>query len=105
MDLPLKLTLERLANGVSPSSVSMAFADWANHLLVSPSKQAELGRSAVGKWLLWLQYGHRAWQGECAACAQPLPPDKRFSRPGGKRCRMPRWPRRSCCSSNGGAKP
>lgn len=25
-------------NGVSPGSVSMAFADWADHLMASPSK-------------------------------------------------------------------
>lgn len=67
-------------NGVSPSSVSMAFADWADHLIASPSKQAELGQSALQKWLLLLQYGHHAWQGECAACVEPLPQDKRFSR-------------------------
>jgi polyhydroxyalkanoate synthase len=79
MDLPLKLTLARLANGVSPGSVTMAFADWAHHLAVSPAKQAELGRSALAKWMLWLQYGHHAWQGDCRSCIEPLPQDRRFS--------------------------
>jgi polyhydroxyalkanoate synthase len=81
MDLPLKLALARLANGISPASVNLAFSDWANHLLVSPSRQAELGHSALEKWLLWLQYGQHAWQGDCRACVQPLPQDKRFSKP------------------------
>jgi polyhydroxyalkanoate synthase len=81
MDLPLKLTLARLANGISPGSVAMAFADWAHHLAVSPAKQAELGRSALQKWMLWLQYGQHAWQGECRSCIDPLPQDKRFSPP------------------------
>jgi polyhydroxyalkanoate synthase len=81
MDLPVKLALARLANGVSPSSVTGAFADWATHLLVSPSKQAELGQSALQKWLLWLQYGQHAWHGDCTACVEPAPQDKRFSRP------------------------
>ncbi len=81
IDLPLKLRLARLTNGVSPGSVSMAFADWANHLLASPAKQTELGQSALQKWLLWLQYGHHAWQGECPVCVEPLPQDKRFSPP------------------------
>lgn len=81
MDLPVKQTLARLANGISPASVNMAFADWANHLLVSPSRQADLGQSALQKWLLWLQYGQQAWQGHCSPCIQPLPQDRRFSRP------------------------
>ena len=33
MDRPLKLGLARLANGISPGSVSMAYADWLTHLL------------------------------------------------------------------------
>ena len=42
MDLPLKAGLARLTHGVSPASVAGAYADWFTHLLVSPSRQADL---------------------------------------------------------------
>lgn len=80
MDLPLKLWLARLAHGVSPVSVALAYADWFTHLVVSPSKQADMAASAVRKGLLGLQYAAPyALQGECAYCVEPRPQDKRFS--------------------------
>jgi polyhydroxyalkanoate synthase len=81
MDLPLKLGLARLANGISPSSVAMAYSDWLTHLLVSPSKQADLASSALRKTLMWLQYSTHAWHGDCHRCVEPAPQDKRFSPP------------------------
>ena len=56
MDLPLKLWLARLAHGISPASVALAYADWLTHFMVSPSKQADMAASAVRKGLLGLQY-------------------------------------------------
>jgi len=79
LDLPLKLGLARLANGISPASVAMAYADWLVHLAVSPSKQAELAASAWRKSLTWGHYATHAWRGECARCIEPLPQDKRFA--------------------------
>jgi polyhydroxyalkanoate synthase len=80
MDLPLKLWLARLAHGISPVSVALAYADWLTHLMVSPSKQADMAASAVRKSLLGLQYAAPyAMQGECAYCVEPRPQDKRFS--------------------------
>ncbi|HMA07476.1 MAG TPA: poly-beta-hydroxybutyrate polymerase N-terminal domain-containing protein, partial [Ramlibacter sp.] len=79
MDRPLKLALARLANGISPSSVSMAYSDWLTHLLVSPSKRADLASSALRKTLMWLQYAGHAWHGDCHRCVEPAPEDKRFS--------------------------
>lgn len=79
MDRPLKLALARLANGISPASVSMAYADWLTHLMVSPSKRADLGSSALRKTLMWLQYLSHAWHGEGHCCVEPAPEDKRFS--------------------------
>ena len=81
MDLPIKLGLARLAHGVSPSSVAQAFSDWLTHLAVSPSKQAELASSALGKALQWQHYAAHSWQGHCDRCVEPVPEDKRFSRP------------------------
>jgi polyhydroxyalkanoate synthase len=81
MDLPIKLGLARLAHGVSPSSVAQAFSDWLTHLVVSPSKQAELASSALEKALMWQDFTARVWQGHCEPCIKPAPEDKRFSRP------------------------
>jgi polyhydroxyalkanoate synthase len=80
MDLPVKLGLARAAHGVSPASVALAYADWFAHLLVSPSKQAELAASALRKGLQWQHYATHAWRGDCPHCVEPLPQDKRFSR-------------------------
>lgn len=81
MDLPLKLGLARFTHGISPAAVAMAYADWFAHLVVSPSRQADLLASAMRKALLWTQYAPRAWQGDCARCVDPAPQDKRFSPP------------------------
>ncbi|MDO9400491.1 MAG: alpha/beta fold hydrolase [Polaromonas sp.] len=81
MDLPLKLWLGRLAHGISPASVTLAYADWLSHLLASPSKQADLAASALRKSLLWRQHVQQSWHGECPLCVEPLPQDKRFSPP------------------------
>jgi polyhydroxyalkanoate synthase len=79
MDRPLKLALARLANGISPASMLMAYADWFAHLLVSPSKNADLAASALRKNLAWLHCATHGWQGECRRCVEPKPEDKRFS--------------------------
>ncbi|WP_096695658.1 alpha/beta hydrolase [Polaromonas sp. AER18D-145] len=79
MDLPLKLGLARFTHGVSPASVAGAYADWFTHLLVSPSRQAELLADALRKGLLWTQYAPQAWRGDCVRCVEPAPQDKRFS--------------------------
>ncbi len=79
MDLPVKLGLARLAHGVSPASLALAYSDWFTHLLVSPSKQAELAGSALRKALSWQQYAANAWHPKARCCVEPLPQDKRFS--------------------------
>jgi polyhydroxyalkanoate synthase len=81
LDLPLKTTLARLANGISPGSVAMAQFDWLTHLAVSPSRQAELASSALRKYLLWLQYVTDCARGDGRTCVEPMPDDKRFARP------------------------
>ncbi|MFC5499415.1 PHA/PHB synthase family protein [Caenimonas terrae] len=81
LDLPLKLALARLAHGVSPAAVSLALADWWIHLLVSPSRHAELASSAMRKSLQWSHYAQHGWHGECPRCVEPLPQDRRFAPP------------------------
>ncbi len=79
-ELALHRWLARLSHGVSPVSVSLAYADWFNHLLLSPSKQVDLLFSAVSKSLVWLQYAAQSWQDESAPKLAPTPRDKRFVR-------------------------
>lgn len=81
LDLPLKLAIARLANGISPSSLAQAHADWLTHLAVSPSKQAELATSALLKSVRWAGFLARSLQGPCEECVCPQAGDKRFSRP------------------------
>jgi polyhydroxyalkanoate synthase subunit PhaC len=79
LDVPLKAGLARLAHGISPESIALAYSDWLSHLLVSPSKQVDLQATAWRSWLLWLQYAQQAAFGGCAHCLEPTPQDKRFS--------------------------
>jgi polyhydroxyalkanoate synthase subunit PhaC len=81
MDLPLKLAIARLANGVSPAALAQAQTDWWLHLMTSPSRQAQLVASALHKAQAWLHYLGHAAQGPCEDCVAPAPQDKRFSRP------------------------
>ena len=79
IDLPLKLGLARMAHGISPASLGMAYLDWFLHLLVSPSRQADLAASALRKGLLWQQYAAQSWSHGSGRWVEPLPQDKRFS--------------------------
>lgn len=79
LDLPLKLMLARWAHGISPAALALAYADWFNHVAVSPAKQAELAESAWHKLLQWWQYLPQSLQGVCPLCVEPAPQDQRFA--------------------------
>lgn len=81
LDVPLKLWLARLANGISPSSVALAYADWFSHFIASPAHQAQMAASALRKSLAWLQYAGQAWSGDCTPCVAPAGNDRRFDPP------------------------
>jgi len=78
LDIPLKLWLARMANGISPSSVALAYADWFNHFISSPAHQAKIAASALRKSLGWLNYAGQAWRGDQAPCVAPAGNDRRF---------------------------
>ena len=87
-DRPLHAGLARLTAGVSPAALSLAWADWAQHLAFSPDKQLELGHEASRNWLRLFEYCQRAaLDPECETCVEPAPDDKRFAAPGWQR-----WP-------------
>lgn len=72
--------MARMTYGISPASVMAAYTDWWMHLMGSPSKQAELGEKLVRKLFRFAEY-LSACTSDGAACIDPLPQDKRFSKP------------------------
>ncbi len=81
LDLPLKLWLARLAHGISPSALSLAYSDWLAHAVASPSHQAALAGSALRKSIAWQNYAQRVWGADCSPCVAPAGNDKRFDPP------------------------
>ena len=81
LDLPLKLWLARVTNGISPAAIALAYTDWLSHFLTSPSHQTELAGTAFRNAVLWLQYSAQSVRGDCPLCASTTPNDKRFVAP------------------------
>ena len=55
IDRALHLQLSKSSMGLSPISLSLAFADWAMHLAVSPRRQARLGSLGISlSWEAWV---------------------------------------------------
>lgn len=79
-DRPLHAALARLTAGVSPAALGLAWADWVQHLLVSPDKQLELAGKAVQGWAslgAFCQRASLARDGDGGI--ERIPPDKRFA--------------------------
>ncbi len=78
-DQSLNALVGMLTGGLSPSALNQAWWDWAQHLLMSPDKQAALLGKAVRKWQRFGSYCERACRdASCERCIEPLPQDKRF---------------------------
>ena len=70
--------------GLSPLALSLAWADWASHLAISPGKQAELAWKSARKAQrlaaeVMCQMGGVANEG--TPCVEPLKQDRRFAGP------------------------
>ena len=79
-DRPLHAAVARLTGGISPSALSQAYADWAQHLLFSPDKNLELMQQSVANWLRALDYCTRSClDPDSHACVEPPPHDRRFT--------------------------
>lgn len=79
-DRPLHAAAARLTASTSPVALTLAYSDWAQHLLFSPDKQAELVEMAMRNVTHHLEYCARACRDPgCALCIEPLPQDKRFA--------------------------
>jgi polyhydroxyalkanoate synthase len=80
LDLPFHAAIARMTGGLSPLALSQAYADWAQHLWLSPDKQTELFQESARQWQRLLFYcGRACTDNECPACIDALPQDKRFA--------------------------
>ncbi|HVC59701.1 MAG TPA: alpha/beta fold hydrolase [Acetobacteraceae bacterium] len=76
LDRLLHAWQSRFTGGRSPSTVSLAFRDWAAHAMNAPFQTADLGRTALAQWQRLAQ---AAMQGKTAIA--PRPGDHRFAHP------------------------
>jgi polyhydroxyalkanoate synthase subunit PhaC len=88
LDQPFHQAIAHMSGGLSPLALSQAYADWIQHLLLSPDKQLELLQRSAKKWQRFLLYYSRAsTDQDCPACIEPQPKDNRFDDPAWRR-----WP-------------
>ena len=80
-DRMLHAQLGKLTGGLSPASLAAAWSDWAVHLSLSPSKQAELVEMSVRQWERFAHFLSHAQDETCERCIEPLPQDPRFRDP------------------------
>ena len=76
LDRMLHAWQSHFTGGRSPSTVGLAFLDWAAHAANSPFQTAALGQSALAQWL---RLADAAMGGEAAI--EPRPDDYRFTHP------------------------
>ena len=77
----------RFTLSISPSAVTLAFADWAMHLGNAPGKQAVLVDKAVRKLVRLMVYaGAAAIDRNTPPCIEPLAGDRRFAHPDWRLC-------------------
>jgi polyhydroxyalkanoate synthase len=81
IDLALNAWLGRLTGFISPAALAAAWQDWAAHLLLSPTKQMELGLEALASVEHWLRHGAGVMLGSSDEPVRPLAQDKRFADP------------------------
>ncbi len=70
----------RYTGGLSPLALSQAYTDWAEHLLISPDKQAELVHDLAAALTRFVSYcWHDGPGSDIPRCIEPLPQDTRFA--------------------------
>lgn len=78
-DRLLRASMGKLTGSISPASLSLAYTDWALHLLASPGKWQRLGEKAMRKSARLARYAACVQGGRTAEpCIEPLPQDRRF---------------------------
>ncbi|MDZ5648580.1 PHA/PHB synthase family protein [Nitrospirillum sp. BR 11828] len=82
LDRALRAAAARLTQGLSPSVIAEAWADWAIHLTASPGRRLALSLAATdaaGRFTVWL--AEAAAGGKPAPLVEPRPGDRRFVDP------------------------
>jgi polyhydroxyalkanoate synthase len=78
-DRLLHALIGHATQGISPTSMALAFLDWQMHLAQAPAKWQRLAQKAWHKDLRWLDYAVRSTFGlQVEPCIAPLPQDRRF---------------------------
>ncbi|HUB63394.1 MAG TPA: poly-beta-hydroxybutyrate polymerase N-terminal domain-containing protein, partial [Methylocella sp.] len=73
-------SIAHLTGGLSPLALNQAYMDWAEHLSMSPDKQAEIIHDLVAASTRFLSYCLRDGPGAAIPpCIKPLPQDRRFN--------------------------
>ncbi|MES2317146.1 MAG: alpha/beta fold hydrolase [Pseudomonadota bacterium] len=81
-DRLLHAMMGRFTQGISPTSLALAWCDWSMHLALSPAKWNRLVEKALTKDLRWLHFATCSALGIAVEpCIEPLPQDRRFRSP------------------------
>ena len=83
VDRATHAAVARLTQGLSPSALMLAYADWAVHLAASPGKAMTLVESALRKGAEFTRYAAECTAGIAGAepCVEPSANDHRFTAP------------------------
>ncbi|WP_426207801.1 PHA/PHB synthase family protein [Massilia sp. TWP1-3-3] len=81
IDRMLHAMMGQFTQGISPTSLALAWLDWGMHLAQSPGKWGLLVEKAINKDLRWLGYAACAALGDTEPVIEPLPQDRRFRGP------------------------
>jgi polyhydroxyalkanoate synthase len=95
LDRMVHLAIGRLTQGISPSSVTLAYLDWLLHLQGSPAKWVHLSIKLRRKLMRLASYAlFSATNADAGLCIEPLPQDHRFRSP-----QWQQWPFNLYCSA------
>jgi polyhydroxyalkanoate synthase len=82
-DRAFHAALARFTGGISPVALSLAYIDWASHLMAAPQRQIEIAQDAIRNArslfdavLYFASPGQRPW-----SVIKPQPQDRRFASP------------------------
>ncbi len=82
-DRALHAMIARLTGGISPVALSLAYIDWASHLMAAPQRRMEVTRDALQATrqlfettLHYLSSNQQPW-----SLIRPQPQDRRFAKP------------------------
>jgi polyhydroxyalkanoate synthase subunit PhaC len=81
-DRALHATVAGLTGGISPVALSLAYIDWAAHLVAAPQRRLAFAQDALRSMNEFFELmGHWRSPGEPWALIKPQPQDHRFSEP------------------------